>query len=180
MAKKKDVSVVIMVLIIIAVAVLGGFAVAPTIGNIVSQNRTQKIAERISNGTATVDDLADGEGMTVDEYLAKYEVSSDDANGDTSMGEFGEKLTLKNYCTYVGVTYSDESLEAYKLIYESQKDESEDGDEEKVEITADTKDMEAKYGFAQYLYALQQNSADSDDVTATDDLTEENAETPAE
>lgn len=157
MAKKKDISVLIMVLVIIAVAVLGGFAVAPTIGNIISQNESTKRAERLANGTATVEDLANTEGMNVDEFIAKYELTSDDVNKDTGMAEFGEKLTLKNYCTFVGVTYSDEALEKYKTIYEASLEESEGADKkEKKEITADTTDMELKYGFAQYLHSMEQ------------------------
>lgn len=185
MAKKKDVSVIIMVLVIVAVAVLGGFAVAPTIGNIISQRQTEKLAERISDGTATVSDLADREGMQVDEFLAKYEVSADKADGNTGMSEFSEMLTLKNYCTFSGMEYSDESLEAYKTLYAAAQEEN--ADEEKSEdvidvkdITADTKDMNAKYGFIQYLYAMQQQSAaETVDTAETTDAVE-TVETDAE
>ena len=178
MAKKKDISVLIMVLIIVAVAVLGGFAVAPTISNIISQNESTKRAERLSNGTATVEDLANNEGLKVDEFIAKYELTSDDVNKNTGMAEFGEKLTLKNYCTFVGVTYSDESLEAYKTVYEASLEESEESDdEEKKEITADTTDMEIKYGFAQYLYSMEQ---ESETGTETEDAVSTEAEDIAE
>lgn len=163
MAKKKDVSLVIMILVIIAVAVLGAFAVAPTVKNIVAQKESAKLAERMQNGTATVSDLANSEGMKYDEFLAKYELTAEDVKEDTNMTEFMEKLTLKNYCTFAGVEYSDEKLEEYKAVYEAAQTETAEGEEaeteekeEKVELTADTTDMEAKYGFAQYLYALQQ------------------------
>lgn len=158
MAKKKDVSVIIMVLVIIAVAVLGAFAIAPTVKDIVAQKESAQLAERMQNGTATAADLANSEGMKFDEFLVKYELKADDVKEDTNMTEFMEKLTLKNYCTFAGVEYSDEKLEEYKTVYEAAEEEATEGEEEKekVELTADTTDMEAKYGFAQYLYALQQ------------------------
>ena len=90
----------------------------------------------------------------ISEYLAKYEVK--DVKKDTNMVDFMEKLTLKNYCTFAGVEYSDEALEEYKALAEAAEDAEEEEKEEKAGITADTTDMEAKYGFAQYLYAKQQ------------------------
>lgn len=163
MAKRKDVSLIIMILVIIAVAVLGAFAIAPTVKNIAAQKQSEKLAERMQNGTATVSDLANSEGMKYDEFLAKYELSADDVKEDTNMTEFMEKLTLKNYCTFAGLEYSDEKLEEYKVVYEAAQEEAAEGEEtegeekeEKAELTADTTDMDAKAGFAQYLYALQQ------------------------
>ena len=119
--------------------------------------QSEQLSERVQNGTATVEDLANSEGMQFDEYLAKYEVK--DVKKDTNMVDFMEKLTLKNYCTFAGVEYSDEALEEYKALAEAAEDAEKDDKEEKeekAEITADTTDMEAKYGFAQYLYAKQQ------------------------
>lgn len=156
--KKADISVVVMVLVIIAVLVLGGFAVAPKIKDTMAVRQAEQLSERMQNGTATVEDLANSEGMQFDEYLAKYEVK--DVKKDTNMVDFMEKLTLKNYCTFAGVEYSDEALEEYKVLAETAEDADEDAKEdekeEKVEITADTTDMATKYGFAQYLYAKQQ------------------------
>lgn len=158
--KKADVSVVVMVLVIIAVLVLGGFAVAPKIKDTMAVRQAEQLSERMQNGTATVEDLANSEGMQFDEYLAKYELKADDVTKDTNMVDFMEKLTLKNYCTFAGVEYSDEALEEYKVLAETAEDADEDAKEdkkeEKVEITADTTDMATKYGFAQYLYAKQQ------------------------
>ena len=155
--KKADVSVIVMVLVVIAVLVLGGFAVAPKIKETMAIRQSEQLSERVQNGTATVEDLANSEGMQFDEYLAKYEVK--DVKKDTNMVDFMEKLTLKNYCTFAGVEYSDEALEEYKALAEAVEDAEKDDKEEKeekAEITADTTDMEAKYGFAQYLYAKQQ------------------------
>ena len=157
--KKADISVVVMVLVIIAVLVLGGFAVAPKIKDTMAVRQAEQLSERMQNGTATVEDLANSEGMQFDEYLAKYELKADDVTKDTNMVDFMEKLTLKNYCTFAGVEYSDEALEEYKAVLEEQEADEEKADEdkkEKVEITADTTDMATKYGFAQYLYAKQQ------------------------
>lgn len=152
--KKADVSVIVMVLVVIAVLVLGGFAVAPKIKETMAIRQSEQLSERVQNGTATVEDLANSEGMQFDEYLAKYEVK--DVKKDTNMVDFMEKLTLKNYCTFAGVEYSDEALEEYKALAEVAEGAEEEEKEEKAEITADTTDMEAKYGFAQYLYAKQQ------------------------
>lgn len=158
MEKRKDLSLVIMIIVIIAVLALGVVAIAPTVKNIATQKQAQALSERMQNGTATVSDLANSEGMKYDEYLAKYELSSDDVKADTNMVDFMEKLTLKNYCTFAGLEYSDEALEEYKVVYETAQAEAEEGEEkeDKVELTADTTDMEAKYGFAQYLYTKQQ------------------------
>jgi hypothetical protein len=155
--KKADVSVIVMVLVVIAVLVLGSFAVAPKIKETMAIRQSEQLSERVQNGTATVEDLANSEGMQFDEYLAKYEVK--DVKKDTNMMDFMEKLTLKNYCTFAAVEYSDEALEEYKALAEAAEDAEKDDKEEKeekAEITADTTDMEAKYGFAQYLYAKQQ------------------------
>ena len=158
MEKRKDLSLVIMIIVIIAVLALGVVAIAPTVKNIATQRQAEQLSERMQNGTATVSDLANSEGMKFDEYLAKYELTADDVKENTNMVDFMEKLTLKNYCTFAGVEYTDEALEEYKAVYEDAQEESEDSEvkTEKVELTADTSDMEAKYGFAQYLYALQQ------------------------
>ena len=75
--KKADVSVVVMVLVIIAVLVLGGFAVAPKIKDTMAVRQAEQLSERMQNGTATVEDLANSEGMQFDEYLAKYELKAD-------------------------------------------------------------------------------------------------------
>ncbi len=149
MAKKTDVSVIVMVLVIVAVAVLGGFAVAPKIGEYMATKESQQLSERVSNGTATVDDLANSSGMKFDEFIARYGLKAEDVSADTSMTELMEKLTLKNYCAFMGLTYTDEDLEAYKATLT----------EEDKEITADTTDMEAKNGFVQYLYTKQEAAA---------------------
>lgn len=180
MAKKKDVSLIVMIIVIVAVAVLGAFAIAPTVKNIAAQKQAAQLTERMQNGTATVSDLANSEGMKYDEFLTKYELSADDVKEDTNMTEFMEKLTLKNYCTFAGVEYSDEKLEEYKVVYEAAQEEAAEGEEkeEKAEITADTTDMEVKYGFAQYLYSLQQEELNG--AVEVDPEAEADAETDAD
>ena len=181
--KKADVSVIVMIFVVIAVLVLGGFAVAPKIKSTIATREAEKLAERMQNGTATVADLADSEGMEFDEYLKKYELSADDVKEDTNMVDFMEKLTLKNYCTFAGVEYSDEALEEYKAVLEEQEADEEKADEdkkEKVEITADTTDMATKYGFAQYLYAKQQEEMNGPVEVDPEAETEESADAGAE
>ena len=178
MGKKKDLSLIIMIIVIIAVLELGVVAVAPTVKNIASQRAAEQLSERMQNGTATVADLANSEGLKYDEYLAKYELTADDIKEDTNMVDFMEKLTLKNYCTFVGVEYTDEALDEYKVVYEAAQAETEEGEEkkEKVELTADTTDMEAKYGFAQYLYAKQQEEMNGPVEVVPEEETESEAE----
>ena len=184
MKKKTDVSVIIMVVVIVAVAVLGGFAIAPTISNIVAQNQAEKLAERMANGTATVSDLANSEGLKMDEFLAKYELKADDVAADASMTTFMEKLTLKNYCAFAGVEYSDEALEEYKAVYNAADETATEGEDEdkkeKAELTADTTDMEAKYGFASYLYTLQQEELNGPVEVDSEAEAEAEAEVEAE
>ena len=64
---------------------------------------------------------------------------------DADMNAFAEKLSLKHYCEFAGLTYTDEALEAYKKENEDAKD-----------LTADTTDMDAKVAFAQHLYQIEQ------------------------
>lgn len=142
---KKDLSVIIMVVVIVAVAVLGGFAIAPTIKSNMDQKHMQEISERMSNGTATTEDFAEVSGMTVEETLAQYGLTTEDANKDTNIMELAEKMTLENFCKFMGLTYTDEDLEAYKAENEDAKD-----------LTKDTTDAELKNSFAQYLSAKQE------------------------
>lgn len=158
MSKRKDLSVVIMVLVIVAVAVLGGFAIAPTIKTSLEEKNTQEISERIMNGTATVADYADISGMEIDEFLGQYGLTAEDADKDSNIMTLGDKMTLENYCTFMGLTYTDEALEAYKAENEDAKD-----------ITKDTKDSELKSGFATY---LQEQQAEAE-AEVTDELTDE-------
>ena len=145
MKKRADISVVVMVVVVIAMAVLGTFAVAPTIKDSFANKEAQKLAERMQNGTATVDDMANSAGMKYDEFIAQYDLKPEDIDKDADMNAFAEKLSLKHYCEFAGLTYTDEALEAYKAENEDAKD-----------LTADTTDMDAKVAFAQHLYAIEQ------------------------
>lgn len=145
MKKRADISVVVMVVVVIAMAVLGTFAVAPTIKDSFANKEAQKLAERMQNGTATVDDMANSAGMKYDEFIAQYDLKPEDIDKDADMNAFAEKLSLKHYCEFAGLTYTDEALEEYKAENEDAKD-----------LTADTTDMDAKVAFAQHLYAIEQ------------------------
>ncbi len=172
---KKDLSVIIMVVVIAAVAVLGGFAVAPTIKSNMDRKHMQEISERMMNGTATVEDYAEASGMTAEETLAQYGLTTEDATKDTNIMELAEKMTLENFCKFMGLTYTDEDLEAYKAENEDAKD-----------LTKDTKDAELKNAFAQYLSAKQsaeQAPAAEEaavEETTTEETTEETVEESAE
>ena len=167
MAKKTDASVIVMVLVIVAFVVLGGFAVAPKIQQYVQTKESQQMSERVSNGTATVEDLANSSGMKYDEFIAQYGLNEEDVSADTSMTELMEKLTLKNYCTFMGITYTDEDLDAYNATLT----------EDDAKVSADTTDMEAKNGFVQYVYTKQQE-AESETETVPDMEVDTEAEVP--
>ena len=165
MKKRADISVIVMVVVVIAVAVLGAFAIAPTIKDSMANKDAQKLAERMQNGTATVSDMANSAGMKYDEFIAQYDLKPEDIDEDADMNAFAEKLSLKHYCEFAGLTYTDEALEAYKAENEDAKD-----------LTADTTDMDAKVAFAQHLYALEQAAQATEAPVAEI----ETQETPAE
>ncbi len=139
---KKDNTVVFMVLAVVIVLALGVYAVYGVIGDKIAQNKAQKVSERVSSGEATVEELADINGKTVDELLASYGVSAEDGvDGNTGMMDFADKLTLEKYCEFTGVEYNEEDFAAYKA-------ENGLGDD----ITAQTKDEEVKEGYVMYAY----------------------------
>ena len=83
-----------------------------------------------------------------------------------TLSELAEKMTLENYCKYLGLTYTDEDLETFKLTSENAKD-----------ISADTKDVTLKNEFAQYLSAkaqAEQEALNGESETTEGADTEEN------
>ena len=145
MKKKVDISVIIMVLAVVAVVVLGAVAITPTIKTGIDQRKAEKLMAKVQDGTATVEDMANLSGYKADEFLAQYGLTADNVNAKDNASELGEKMTLENYCKYLGLTYTDEDLETFKMTSENAKD-----------ISADTKDLTLKNEFAQYLTAKAQ------------------------
>ena len=145
MKKKVDVSIIIMVLAVVAVVVLGAVAITPTIKTGIDQRKAEKLVAKVQDGTATVEDMANLSGYKADEFLAQYGLTADNVNAKDNASELGEKMTLENYCKYLGLTYTDEDLETFKMTSENAKD-----------ISADTKDVTLKNEFAQYLSAKAQ------------------------
>ncbi len=141
MAKNK--LTLVMVLAVIVVFVLGVFAVSGPIGDIVENGKVQRLQNKIMTGEATINDLADYSGMSAEEFLANY--NAEGITGDSTMVEFQEALSLEEFCEFAGVEYTEESFATYKA-------ENELGDD----VTADTKDMEIKNGYANYLYEAAQ------------------------
>ena len=137
----------VMVLVVVVVFVLGVIAVSGPIGNIIENSKTTRLQNRLMTGEATVNDMADYSGMSAEEFLASYTVEG--ITGDSTMIEFQEALTLKEYCGFVGVTYTDESFATYK---------EENGLGE--DVTADTKDNEIKSGYANYVYEIEQAASE--------------------
>lgn len=139
---RKDMSVIVMVVIIAVVLALGVYAVYGVIGEKLSTNKIKKSLERVQSGEATVEELADVSGLTVDEVLAQYGITAEDGvNKKTNIREMAEKLTLEKYCEFVGVTYNEEDFAEYKKENEIADD-----------VTAETKDNDVKAGYAAYVY----------------------------
>lgn len=144
--KKFDVSVLIMVLVVIAVLVLGGFAIAPKVKTVVEVKKQEKMMERIEAGQGTVEDYATLYlGVTPDELIKQTGLSG--INKATLMSEVEEKMTLKNFCSVYALDYSDEDVEEFKTFYAENLPEG----TEKVEISADTTDITAKQLYASFI-----------------------------
>lgn len=137
----------VMVLVVAVVLILGVIAIIGPMKNAIENSKIRKIQERYMMGEATVSDMADLVGMSAEEYLASYTVEG--ITGDSKITEFEAALTLKDYCTYAGVTYTDESFATYK---------EENGLGE--DVTADTKDDEIKSGYANYVYEIEQAASE--------------------
>lgn len=150
--------------VIAAVLALGVYAVWGTLSTNVASNKAEETTSRIQNGTATVEELADMNGKTVDELLATYEIAEDAGiDGDSSMMELADKMTLKKYCEFFGLTYTDEDFAEYKA-------EQKLGDD----VTVDTVDTEIKSGFATYVMDKQNAAqATADSATEADASTAE-------
>lgn len=151
----------IMVLAVVIVLALGVIAISGPVADIAANSKVKKLQEKLMMGTATVSDMADYSGMSADEFLSAYTVEG--ITADSTMQEFQDALTLKDYCNYMGIEYTDEEFAAYKAENEIADD-----------VTADTKDTEVKSGFVNYVYAKQQEAA------ATDAPAEAPTEAPAE
>ena len=163
MKKKADISVIIMIVAIVAVVVLGTIAVIPTVRTSIEQRRAEKLVMKVQDGTATVEDMANLSGFKADEYLAQYGLTEADVKANANMSELGEKMTLENYCSFVGLTYTDEDLEIFRQTSEEAK-----------EISKDTTDMALKNSFVQYLSAKAQAEQEAQTPVEGDaEITEE-------
>ena len=89
--KKRNTMTWVLSAIILVVLALGVYAVYGTLADNFEARRISKAAERVQTGEATVEELADVQGMTVDELLTSYGVTEEDAISEgSSMMEFAE------------------------------------------------------------------------------------------
>lgn len=100
--KKKSaldiVSNIIIVVLILAVLGIGGWAVYSKYG--------QKPSNQVTD-PPTITEYAQTEGMSVEDFLAKYGLSEvTEINGDTSIAEAMSYMSLSNYATFVGTDVS--------------------------------------------------------------------------
>ena len=144
--KKGNPIIAVMGVIIAVVFALGVYAVYGTIADSVAQKKASEASAKIQRGEATVAELADASGMTVDELLASYDVAAEDSvSGNDNMMALADKLTLENYCAFSGLGFNEDDFNEFKAINEL-------GDD----VTKDTKDSEIKSNFAAYVYQKQQ------------------------
>ena len=148
-AKKGNGFAWLLVLAVVIVLGLGVFAVYGTFADMAGKKADEKLSERIQSGEATVTELADAQGMNADEFIKAYNLSDEDGiNADSSMTEFSEKITLKQFCEFAGISYTDFDFDMYKV-------QAGLGDD----VTAETTDMNIKSGFASYMYEKEQQEA---------------------
>ena len=143
--KKRNTMTWVLSAIILVVLALGVYAVYGTLADNFEARRISKAAERVQTGEATVEELADVQGITVDELLTSYGVTEEDAISEgSSMMEFAEKLTLAKYCEFAGLAFTEADFAEYKAANGIADD-----------VTVDTKDAEIKAGFTAYIYEKQ-------------------------
>lgn len=141
-----------MTLIILVVLALGVYAVYGTFAEKFASKKLSEATERVQSGEATVSELADVEGMTVDELLESYGLTEeDDIDGKNSMMDMVQKLTLEKYCQMAGVEFDEADFAAYKA-------ENSLGDD----VTKDTKDEDVKTGYAMYVYQKQMEASNAE------------------
>ena len=88
---------IIIVILILAILGIGGWAVYSKF----SQQAGQNISEEITPPTIT--EQAQSEGISVEEFLSKYEIPTDSAlTGDSLLTEAIPYMTLKNYAAFSG------------------------------------------------------------------------------
>ncbi|MDD6763797.1 MAG: hypothetical protein PUD92_09325 [Clostridiales bacterium] len=124
---------VISVAIIVVVLALGIFAVSGKISTNINVNKAAK-------GDSSIGYAADQAGMELEDYLAQYGLTSDDAKAKDSVMDVANKMTLENFAKFAwGVELTDEEFAAFKA-------DQEIGDD----VTKDTKDEEVRNKFNTY------------------------------
>lgn len=103
-----------MINVIIAVILIAviGLAVYAIYGKMSAKLTKQAI----ENGEkeATVEYLAEQQGMSIEDYLAQYELTISDVSKKSTEEEMTDKMTVKNYVSYASTTI-DELKEQYHL-----------------------------------------------------------------
>ncbi len=100
--KKKNaldiISNIIIVVLILTVLGIGGWAVYSKFSQMPKEGTTEDIT------TPTISESAEEEGLSVEEFLAKYGVSdSEGLTPDTEITEMMPLMTLENYAKFSGV-----------------------------------------------------------------------------
>lgn len=154
---------IVMAIVIIAVLGLGIFAVWGKVSDGIRQNQIN------NGGEYTVAEVADQQGMEVNDFLAYYGLSEEDGITEKSgITEMGDKLTLENYIKLNFGSFTEDDFNAFKA-------EQGLGDD----ITKDSMDSDVKTQYASYLYQkqLEASATESAEVTVP---AEDTAETSTE
>lgn len=154
--KKKNTMVWVLVLIIVVVLALGVYAVYGTFAENFASKKLAEATARVQSGEASVSELADVQGMSVEELLESYGITAeDDIDGKNSMMEMAAKLSLEKYCEFVGMEFNEEDFAAYKAANQL-------GDD----VTKESKDEEVKTGYLMYEYQKQMEAASAEPAAA--------------
>lgn len=100
---------IIIVILVLAVLGLGAWAVVPKITqNLQEKAQNQELTENEvpQQQVVTVGQRAQSEGISLDEYKAKYGLG-DDVNGDTSFDQALYAMNLTNYAAAQGISVED-------------------------------------------------------------------------
>lgn len=99
---------IVIVIVVLAVLALGVWAVVPKITqNLQEKAQNQELTDNnVQQQTVTVGQMAQNEGISLDEYKAKYSLG-DDVNGDTAFEQALYSMSVTNYAAAQGISVED-------------------------------------------------------------------------
>lgn len=169
----------IMGVIVAIVLVLGIIAVSQVVSKKHQAKLAAEKAARVADGTASISEYADYYGYTLDEYLAKYDLSDSGISGNEQLSAMYDKLTIENYVKLqTGTALTEEELAEIKADQGLADD-----------VTLDSTDADVKTAYDNYISAKEEaeQAAQSQSLemdggidTSIDDSADVSEEIPAE